>query len=219
MKRYLLLTALLLGAALSADARHHNRSQNATPGNFSFYLLSLSWSPAFCLSKPDAPECSGSKRYGFIVHGLWPQYEKGWPQHCRSEASVPDSVVQSVADIMPSSQLARHEWETHGTCSGLEPADYFALLRKAYSSIEIPKVFTAPHESVQQSPPVIATSFMGANPKLPAKSVVVVCGTQGNPRLREVHICLNRDLTARECSPDALHEACTADSVVVPPLR
>jgi len=218
--RLLKLAALLLGIALaaaSASARHR-KSSDAEPGVFDYYLLSLSWSPAYCLSDPGAAECNGPRRFGFIVHGLWPQNEAGWPENCNVHRPVPDSVVSSVSDIMPARGLVYHEWSTHGTCSGLDPADYFALIRRAYAGINIPAIL-APKQSLEQSPGAIAQAFLRANPKLSAASVVVTCSGQGAPRLREVNICLDRSLNSRACSADASRGQCRAEMLIVPPIR
>ena len=151
MKRYLpihhprlipaLGAAAMIGALLSgpiASARHHGHAAEGAPGDFAYYLLSLSWSPAFCLGSPGASECNGPRRYGFIVHGLWPQNEQGWPENC-DVSPVPEEVVQSVSDIMPARKLVYHEWSAHGTCSGLQPAEFFALVRRAYAGVSIPR--------------------------------------------------------------------------------
>jgi ribonuclease T2 len=74
MTRRLLLTLILAALAASgvwqsAAARHHRHSDDEA-GQFDYYLLSLSWSPAFCLQSPGAAECDGPRRFGFIVHGL-----------------------------------------------------------------------------------------------------------------------------------------------------
>lgn len=215
----LLLLTTLLCAALSASARHRNRDSDATPGTFDYYLLSLSWSPAFCLGSPGAAECSGARRYGFIVHGLWPQNEQGWPQYCNVHVPVPDEVVQGIADIMPARQLVYHEWSAHGTCSGLDPSAFFALVRRAYSSVKLPPQLSDAREPLQQSPEALAGAFANANPHLAAQSVVVTCSGQTVPRLREVHLCLDRDLRSRACSADAMREACRAPTLLVPPIR
>jgi ribonuclease T2 len=213
------LTFALLCAAGSASARHRGHADAGTPGDFAYYLLSLSWSPAFCLSSPDAAECNGPRRYGFIVHGLWPQYEKGWPERCDVHVSVPDDVVQGIADLMPARGLVYHEWSAHGTCSGLEPSAFFALVRRARTGISIPQELSNPTQAVEQAPGTIVSAFLRANPRLPAQSVVVTCTGQGSPRLREVHVCLDRDLAPRACSADALRGACKASQVIVPPIR
>jgi ribonuclease T2 len=214
-----LLVFALLGVIGSASARHRSRADAGAPGDFAYYVLSLSWSPAFCLSSPGAAECNGPRRYGFIVHGLWPQNEQGWPEHCDVRRSVPDDVVRSIADLMPARGLVYHEWSAHGTCSGLEPAEYFALVRRAYASIAIPQELSALGQAIEQPPAAIAAAFLHANPHLPAQSIVVICSGQGAPRLREVHSCLDRDLMPRACSADAMRGACRAPQVIIPPVR
>lgn len=49
------------------DTGNHDRADNTT-GAFDYYLLTLSWSPEFCLTHPSAAECSAHP--GFILHGL-----------------------------------------------------------------------------------------------------------------------------------------------------
>jgi ribonuclease T2 len=205
-------------AVTSANARHRN-SPGGEPGVFDYYLLALSWSPAFCLSDPRAAECNGPRRFGFIVHGLWPQNEEGWPQNCNVHVPVPDSVVTGIADLIPARGLVYHEWSAHGTCSGLGPADFFALVRRAYSSIAIPASLSAAGQSIEEPPAAIASAFARANPRLGAQSVVVTCSGQDVPRLREVHICFDRSLVPRSCSTDVARGACRAATLLVPPIR
>jgi ribonuclease T2 len=216
------IAVLLLLVALAANtvsARHRRSTSDTPPGEFAYYLLSLSWSPAFCLSSPGAAECKGPRRFGFIVHGLWPQNEKGWPENCDVHESVPDSVVNAISDLMPARGLIYHEWSAHGTCSGLNPADFFATVRRAYASISIPAAFSQSAQAIEQTPGGIAQAFLQANPRLPAASLVVTCSGQDSPRLREVHVCLDRELNPRACSADAARGACRATSLIVPPIR
>jgi ribonuclease T2 len=213
------MACVSLCAAGSASARHRGHADAGTPGDFAYYLLSLSWSPAFCLASPGAAECNGPRRYGFIVHGLWPQYEHGWPEHCDVHVSVPDDVVQGIADLMPARGLVYHEWSTHGTCSGLEPSAFFELLRRARAAVSIPQELSNPTQAVERPPADIVSAFLRANPRLPAQSVVVTCSGQGSPRLREVHVCFDRGLAPRACSADALRGACRGGRVIVPPIR
>jgi ribonuclease T2 len=221
-REYPLKTAVLILAlltvAMTAGARHRKAS-DSEPGIFDYYLLSLSWSPAFCLSDPGAAECNGPRRFGFIVHGLWPQYEKGWPENCNVHQQVPDSVVSGISDIMPARGLVYHEWSAHGTCSGLDPKDFFALVRRAYAGITIPTPLSGVTQEVEQTPSAIAAEFLHANPRLAAQSIMVTCSRQDAPRLREVHICLDRDLNSRACSADAARGACRAATLIVPPIR
>jgi len=213
------LHAVSLYAIGTASARHRSQAGDNAPGDFAYYLLSLSWSPAFCLSSPGEAECNGYRRYGFIVHGLWPQNETGWPEHCDVHRAVPDDVVQNMADLMPARGLVYHEWSAHGTCSGLEPAEYFALVRRAFTSVAIPRELANPTQAIEQPPAAVAAAFLHANPRFPAQSVLVTCSGQGSPRLREVRVCLDRDLAPRDCSADALHEACRAPQVIIPPIH
>jgi ribonuclease T2 len=213
----LILLALFILAA-SAGARHR-RSSDSEAGTFDYYLLSLSWSPAFCLSDPEASECNGPRRFGFIVHGLWPQYEKGWPENCNVHEQVTDNVISSISDIMPARGLIYHEWAAHGSCSGLSPADFFTLVRRAYAGITVPASLSALGHEIQQSPGAIVEEFLHANPRFSSQSIVVTCSRQDAPRLREVHICLDRDLSPRACSADAARGACRAATLIVPPIR
>jgi ribonuclease T2 len=215
-----LVAVFLVCATGSASARHRHHASAGAPGDFAYYVLSLSWSPAFCLSSPGAAECNGPRRYGFIVHGLWPQYEQGWPEHCDVRRPVPEDVVQGIADLMPARTLVYHEWSTHGTCSGLEPAEFFALVRRAYAGVAIPRELSSPTRAIEQPPSEIGGAFRRTNPRLPAQAVVVTCTTgQSVPELREVRICFDRDLAPRACSADAMRGACRAPRVLIPPIR
>jgi ribonuclease T2 len=211
--------AVCLCSAGNAWARHRSHASDDTPGEFAYYLLSLSWSPAYCLSSPGAAECNGPRRFGFIVHGLWPQNERGWPEYCDVRGAVPEEVVRGISDLMPARGLVYHEWSAHGTCSGLGPAEFFALVRRASSSVAIPREFETLSRAVEEPPAAIAAAFQHANPRLPAQSIVVTCSGQGEPRLREVHVCLDRDLAPRACSADAIRGACRTAQVIIPPIR
>jgi ribonuclease T2 len=214
-----LLGLIALLCSGGAVARHHNRPSAGTPGDFAYYVLSLSWSPAFCLSAPSSPECSGTRRYGLIVHGLWPQYERGWPEHCDADRRVPEDVVSGILDLMPARPLIYHEWSTHGTCSGLAPGEFFAQVRRAYSQLKLPPLLAKPVDAVETSPGALAQEFIRANPRLSSRSLLVTCSGQELSRLREIRVCLDRDLAPRDCSPDALRGACRAAQVMIPPVR
>jgi ribonuclease T2 len=217
------LAAASLAACLcfagNAWARHRSHASDATPGEFAYYLLSLSWSPAYCLSSPGGAECNGPRRFGFIVHGLWPQNERGWPEYCDVRGAVPEEVARGISDLMPARGLVDHEWSAHGTCTGLSPAEFFALVRRAASSVAIPRELENPTRATEEPPAAIAAAFQHVNPRIPAQSIVVTCSGQSVPRLREVRVCLDRDLVPRACSADAIRGACRAAQVIVPPIR
>ena len=118
------VAAVLAWSVISGSAQERRQNE---PGQFDFYVLSLSWSPSFCDAVTERsadsaarqPEC-GDKPYAFIVHGLWPQYEKGFPEYCQNPAPRLDrNVVSSMIDLMPSPRLIFREWDRHGVCSGL----------------------------------------------------------------------------------------------------
>ncbi|MBN9431718.1 MAG: ribonuclease T [Bosea sp.] len=187
------------------------------PGDFDFYVLSLSWSPTYCLGegRDDRIQCGG-RPYAFVVHGLWPQYERGYPSDCAvGDTRVPRRTVDAMLDLMPSPSLIRHEWRKHGTCSGLDQRDYFALVREARAAVNIPPAFVDLDDPLTVSPEAIEAAFLKANPGLPRDGFAVICNSR---RLSEVRVCMTRDLAFRPC-PEVDRNACRRPSVVMPPVR
>lgn len=192
----------------------------SSPGHFAYYLLALSWSPEYCAGPGTAGseslQCGPGRRYGFVVHGFWPQYEPhGWPEDCGTRERLTRPVIQSVLDIMPSEQLVRHEWRRHGTCSGLDPKGYFAKVRKAFDSVRMPPELQRPNAEVYMKPGDLRDKLMRANPKLPARSVAVLCSGR---YLKEVRICFDKDLQPRACPP-TIRDRCSAEEMIVRPVR
>lgn len=204
----LILLPLLAGAL----TKHRNSRQAAqgTPGVFDYYLLTLSWSPEFCYSHRDKPECQ-SGHHGFVVHGLWPQYTNGYPENCSTAPGL--SNPAEMADIMPDAWLVAHEWSTHGTCSGLDAEGYFKLLRQALASVKIPEKFAAPREDLSITPQDVKSEFVRANPGVTADEMTVSCG---NNFLTAVSVCLTRELKPMACQN--LRD-CRANVIRVPQLR
>ena len=183
---------LLFAGALSQ--RHRSRqASHGEPGAFEYYLLTLSWSPEFCHSHPDKPECQ-SGHHGFVVHGLWPQYANGYPEHCSSAPGL--AHPEEMADIMPDAGLVAHEWSTHGTCSGLDAESYFKLLRRAFTSVRIPEKFVNARENFSVTPEDLKRDFVQANPTFSSGEMTVSCG---NNYLTAVSLCLNKDLKPMAC--------------------
>jgi ribonuclease T2 len=174
-------------------SRRGRPQEQTAPGQFDFYLLNLSWSPEFCATHGDSPECGRS--LGFVVHGLWPQDDDGdYPQHC-SDAPGPAN-PQADTDIIPTVSLVEHEWETHGTCSGLGAADYFVAMHKAYAGVKIPANIGLGSDPDGVAPDQLLARFAAANPGYPAGSFALSCG---NNRLTAVEICLTKDLRPEAC--------------------
>ena len=215
MRKPVVPIALLLFALLAAAAgysKHHGSRQakQGTPGVFDYYLLALSWSPEFCYSHADRPECQSGHR-GFVVHGLWPQYSDGYPENCSTAPGL--SNPAEMADIMPDAGLVTHEWNTHGTCSGLDAESYFKLLRRAFASVKVPQRFAAPRENFSISPQEVKNEFVQANPNLRADELTVSCG---NNYLTAVSLCLTKDLKPTACQN--LRD-CRANVIRVPAPR
>ena len=196
-------------------------------GEFDYYVLALSWSPTYCASRRDDrydPQCDGSsgRPYAFVLHGLWPQYERGWPQHCRTadRGWVPGPVAERMLDIMPSKKLIFNEYRKHGTCSGLGVDGYFDLSRRLYESVKIPPRFVRlTDERLFVAPGELVRDFMAVNPQLKPDMISVQCGGPGN-RLREVRICFEKGGALRACGRNEdQRKLCPADRMYVPPVR
>jgi ribonuclease T2 len=182
------------------------------PGDFDFYVLSLSWSPSYCetAQRPDPTQCAVGDK-GFVVHGLWPQYERGYPEYCADTPRLPRSIVASVADLM-SPGLAEYQWEKHGVCAGMRPERYFDLLRRAYGMVDVPDEYEPLRDDVQASPAEVEQDFIAANPGLSERGIAVTCNRDGAV---EVRICLTRRLDFRRCMEvDA--GACRARTITLP---
>jgi ribonuclease T2 len=207
------LLALSVAALRAQDARQNQ------PGEFDFYVLSLSWSPSFCDAAGDRAnrqaEC-GERPYSFVVHGFWPQYEKGFPEYCQQPAPRLDrNIVSSMLDLMPAPRLIFHEWDRHGTCSGLPPRAYFETIRKARAVVKIPPEFLDIKSELTVTPDDVEEAFVKANPGLSPAAMAVGCD---NKRLREIRICMSRDLAFRECA-EVERRSCRRDKLVMPPVR
>jgi ribonuclease T2 len=196
------------------------------PGVFDYYLLALSWSPTYCADVGDSrrdPQCTPRGRpYAFVLHGLWPQYERGWPRNCHSDDRgwVPGPVAERMLDIMPSKRLVFHEYRTHGTCSGLGVDGYFDLARKLHDKVKVPPRFVnLSDDRMMIAPGELVREFLAVNPKLKPDMIVVQCGGPGN-RLKEVRICFDKAGEFRACGRNEnQNRLCSADRMYVPPVR
>jgi ribonuclease T2 len=194
------------------------------PGKFAYYALALSWSPSHCATRntgggPNEPQCVGDRPYSFVLHGLWPQYERGWPSDCQTGERpwVPDEIIREMLDIMPSKRLIIHEYRKHGVCSGLNVRDYFSASRKAYEAVKVPARFNNPQDVQTLSPEEIESEFLKANPQMTADMISVDCKDR---RLRDMRICFTRDLKLRACGDNERQEKlCNAQQIVMPPVR
>lgn len=219
--------ALIFCAAFAGLAQPHARAAG-TPGKFDYYVLALSWSPSFCAAEgrnQRSAQCSGTRPYAFVLHGLWPQYETsgpdpGWPNHCDTGRKpwVPRQLIAGMLDIMPARGLVIHQYKKHGTCSGLDPERYFRAARSAYERIRIPARYLSPQKPVIVSPREIENDFLKSNQGLAPEMISIACGR--GKRLREVRICFSKDLKLRPCGAnEAQAKLCRLDKIVLPPVR
>jgi ribonuclease T2 len=220
VKISLFLISLAFVVAASGAASAQDRRQN-TPGAFDFYVLALSWSPSFCEAAAERgssgrshTQCS--RPYSFVVHGLWPQYERGFPEYCQRPAPrLARNIMTSMLDLMPAPGLIFNEWDKHGTCSGLGARAYFESVRKARAAVKIPEQFLDVSEPKTIAPSDIEDAFIKANPGLSSSAISVICTSR---RLSEVRICMSKDMQFRACE-EIDRRACRRDEVVMPPVR
>jgi ribonuclease T2 len=192
------------------------------PGKFDYYVLALSWSPSWCAASRErdpgrAPDqqCSG-RPFAFVVHGLWPQYEHGFPAYCQVPAPRLDHAsVGAALDLMPSPHLVFHEWDRHGTCTGLSPHAFFDTMRKARAVVKIPQPYLALDKPITVTPAEVTDAFLKANPSLKADDIAVACDRK---RLTEVRVCMTKEFGFRAC-PEVTQRACRLDKVLMPALR
>jgi ribonuclease T2 len=175
--------------------------------NFDFYLLSLSWSPEYCSTSgsDDLQQCSLGKKLGFVLHGLWPQYNQGYPSSCSTE-KLPDNIKQKFPGLFPSDKLYTHEWEKHGTCSGLSPQEYFSLAGQIKNTVNIPTAFRSPAAPFRTTVKEVQAGFVAANPGFGEASFAVNCTGSGR-YLTEVRVCFSKDGKPTNCSAEVQKSA------------
>ncbi|MDF1855160.1 ribonuclease T2 [Pseudooceanicola sp.] len=190
------------------------RAEGEKAGVFDYYLLSLSWSPTWCALEGRArssPQCDEEADFGWVLHGLWPQYERGYPSQCSTVHSGPSwGRTAAMADIMGAPGVAWYQWQKHGRCSGLAANSYFDLARLAYDRVNRPPVLRALTRDVTLPAKVVEDAFLEVNPDLRADMVTVTCKAG---RIQEVRICLTRSLESRRCGADVIRDCSLRDAL------
>lgn len=222
---FCIAAVLLAGfvAGCSAEDQQSN-SGTASPAiplgeGFDFYVLSLSWSPGYCVSEgsdADERQCGPDKRYAFVVHGLWPQFERGYPEYCGDGEKIDNRLAGSMTDIMPSYGLIYHQWRKHGTCSGLTPEEYFDVTRAAYDKINLPPSFSGLTETKTITPVSVEKLFQAENSGIPNDGIAATCKRN---YLRDVRICLTKDLASFRSCPEVDRNYCRSRSMAVAPMK
>ncbi|MGV0819207.1 ribonuclease T2 family protein [Martelella sp. AMO21009] len=168
-------------------------------------ILAVSWQPAFCEGHQDRPECKSQResRYDaghFSLHGLWPLGEN----YCGVAADVratdengnwnalpaltlSDGLRKSLAKVMPGTQsdLQRHEWVKHGTCTRFTPENYFQTsvdLLEQLNGSEVAKLFQA-NIGTELSADEIAKAFDSAFGRGAKNRIKISCVADGDRQL------------------------------------
>ncbi|QYF91776.1 ribonuclease T2 [Massilia sp. PAMC28688] len=212
MIRTAFIASLFLASAAQA------KGPRDIPGNFDFYTLAMSWSPSFCATNRDPHQCG--RGLGFVLHGLWPQYEKGYPSDCAAQR-LPEPIRREYAPIFASPRLAAHEWRRHGTCSGLDPVTYFKLSAQMKDSLRIPAAYQRPAGPVRVSPGELVQAFRAANPGMVVNAVLPFC-RDGGRFLSEIQVCYNKAGRSRTCSEGQIkrsYNSCRQESFLLPSER
>ena len=178
-----------------------------TPGDFDFYVLTLSWSPDYCAGSnvDDPQQCGLGKKLGFVLHGLWPQYTRGYPADC-STVNLPKDAQQKFPNLYPSPKLYTHEWSKHGTCSGLKPEEYLALSKTLKESIAIPTAYRSPAKAFRTTADQLKADFVSANSAVTDDALAVQCSGSGR-YLQELYVCLSREGQPIACSQEIQNDA------------
>ena len=204
---------LIAAAALAFGLPAHAEGERA--GDFDYYVLALSWSANWCALEGDDrddPQCDRGRGVTWVVHGLWPQYEDGWPSYCRTGERDPSrGETAAMADVFGGAGSAFYQWKKHGRCSGLSSRDYYATARAAFDSITLPPVFDALRKDVKLPASVVEEAFLEANPGLMRDQITITC-TDG--MIQEARICLSKDLEPRRCGDDTIRDCRMKDAVM-----
>ena len=221
MEACLGLALLTASGAQAQDYGGFRGRSGGEPGSFDFYVLALSWSPSYCTGeggKRDADgQCAPGRGLGFVVHGLWPQYARGFPSNCGAfPRPLTREALSAAGQIMPSAGLARHEWRTHGSCSGLDPTAYFKAVRAAREAVTIPDAYRKPGDEQRAKPIEIARAFSEANQGLRPDMMSVTCR---RGQLEEVRICFSKDLKGFTTCPEVARQGCRAGEVGIEAAR
>lgn len=164
------------------------------------YTLAVTWAPQYCHGNARSPsarlECGSGNRFGFTLHGLWPDgVGKEWPQYCTAATILPRQVIRKHLCATPSVQLLQHEWAKHGTCMGTTPTAYFERSTGLYAKLRYPDMDALSRGNATAGG--LAAAMAKANPGLPANAIRVTANRQG--WLDELWICLDKRFAYERC--------------------
>lgn len=206
------IIAAIAGICLFAGAAW---ADGEAAGDFDYYVMALSWSPNWCALEGDSrqdPQCESGTGTTFVLHGLWPQYEQGWPSYCRTVERDPTrGETAAMADVFGGAGSAFYQWKKHGRCSGLSSQAYYKLARRAFETVRISDVFPKINKDLKVPANVIEGAFLETNPGLRADQITVTC-TSG--MIQEVRLCLTKDMQPRRCGSDTIRDCSLKDATI-----
>ena len=167
------------------------------------YTLAISWSPEFCrggsaAKDPRNYQCNGAiGRFGFVLHGLWPESGPGkYPQWCSLTPRPSVADLKANLCMTPVPSLLEHEWAKHGSCMARTPAVYFKTAQAMWKAVRLPDA-----DRLSRQPGLTAgdlrRAFVTLNPRIPIAAIGV---RTGNGWLREVHLCYDRKFKFAACT-------------------
>ncbi|MGF1651454.1 MAG: ribonuclease T [Hyphomicrobiaceae bacterium] len=220
-------SVLIIAAQTAFAQRAPSPQAQATAKTFDYYALVLSWSPTYCDEEGDErrdPQCRprSERPFAFVLHGLWPQFERGFPNNCETEQRpfVSNEIIDAMLDIMPARGLIIHQYRKHGTCSGLSPSRYFGAARKLFEFINVPDMFVRPIAPQFVTIADVTQAFMDVNPGIRPDMIAVSCRRDRGNQLREVRICFTPQGRLRACGENEdQRRLCRAERMFVPPVR
>lgn len=115
---------------------------------------------------------------------------------CSTASPVAAATVDHMLNFMPSRSLIQHEWQEHGTCSGLSAQEYFAQAEQAYTHLQVPPQYRNLNQRRQFDVSDVEKSFAEAN-GAPAEAFRISCHAG---ELVNLEVCVDKNLQYRSCT-------------------
>ena len=175
------------------------------------YILAASWSPDYCKMSGEkgSMQCSGRNgRFGFILHGLWPEAKNGPPpQWCATTPRPSADLIRRNLCMTPAPGLLEHEWAKHGSCMVRKPETYFKVSAILWRSLKWPDADRLSRRK-DLTAGDLRRAFVRINPSWKTSQVGILSSRTG--WLREVHLCYGRDFMPADCPRRAFGPADSA---------